>query len=82
MRHIRHVLDAWQQGGFEEVQRFIGLNGASSLRGKEGAPIAENLSGVHYDLVEPSDQVGFRRILDTHREYRRLVRGAATARLG
>ena len=82
MRKLRPVLDAWQQGGFGEVQRFIRLNGASFLRDKKGAPIAENLSGAHYDLVGPSDQVGFRRILDTHREYRRLVRGAATARLG
>jgi len=82
MRRIRPVLDAWQQGGFEQVQRFVKLNNTSSLRNKEGAPIAENLSGVHYDLVDPSDQAGFRRILDTHREYRRLVRGTATARLG
>lgn len=82
MRHIRPVLDAWQSGGFEQVQRFIRLNIASSPRSKEEAPIAENLSGAHYDLVKPSDQIGFRRILNTHREYRRLVRGAATARLG
>lgn len=82
MRDIRPVLDAWQSGGFEQVQKFVKLNSASSLRTREGTPIAENFSGAHYDLVEPSDQVGFRRILDTHREYRRLVRGAATARLG
>lgn len=82
MRHLRPLLDAWQQGGFEQVQKFVRLNSANSLRSKEGAPIAENISGAHYDLVDSSDQVGFRKILDTHREYRRLVRGTATARLG
>ena len=82
MRHLRPVLDAWQQGGFEYVQRFVRLNSAGSLRNKEGAPISEGFSGAHYDLVEASDQIGYRRILDTHRESRRLVRGAATARLG
>jgi len=82
IRYIRPVLDAWQQGGFEQAQRFVELNGTSSLRNKEGAPISENRSGVHYHLIDPSDKERFQNVLSVHRESRRLVRGAATARLG
>lgn len=82
MRKLRPVLDAWQSGGFEQVQRFVELNGTNSLRGKEGTPISENSSGVHYHLIDPSDKERFQNVLSVHRESRRLVRGAATARLG
>lgn len=82
MRHIRPLLDSWQQGGFEQVKRFVNLSGASSSRAKERAPISEGFSPVHYDLINPSDQEGFKRVLATHEEFRTLVRGAATARLG
>ena len=69
-------------GGFEQVQRFVRLNGASSSRTKEGSPIGENSSDVRYDLIDPSDQEGFKKTLSAHKESRKLVRGAATARLG
>lgn len=82
MRDIRPILDRWQQGGFEQVQRFVNLNGASSPRAKEGYPISEGFSLAHYDLINPSDTEGFKRVLGTHKEFRKLVRGAATARLG
>lgn len=82
MRDIRPILDSWHQGGFEQVQRFVRLNGSSFLRTKEGAPFSENGSSAHYDLIDPSDQEGYKKLLVTHKEYRRLVRGAATARLG
>jgi len=82
MRRLRPVLDAWQMGGFEQVQRFVRLNGASLSSGKEGSPISEILSDVRYDLIDPSDQEGFKKILSAHKEFRKLVRGAATARLG
>lgn len=82
MRRIRPVLDAWQSGGFEQVQRFVNLNRGSSLISKEGAPISEIPSDVHYDLIDPSDGQSFQRILGVHGDFRKLVRGAATARLG
>jgi len=82
MRNLRPVLDAWQMGGFEQVQRFVRLNGVSSPRTKEGSPISENTSGIRYDLIDPSDQEGFKNTLSAHSESRKLVRGAATARLG
>ena len=82
MRRLRPVLDAWQMGGFEQVQRFVRLNGTSFSRTKEGSPISEILSDVRYDLIDPSDQEGFKNTLSVHREFRKLVRGAATARLG
>ena len=82
MRKLRPVLDAWQQGGFEHVQRFVNLNGAASQRTKEGAPISEGTSTAHYDLVNRTNPEDFQRILRIHKESRKLVRGAATARLG
>lgn len=82
MRRLRPVLDVWQSGGFEQVQKFINLNGVSSSRTKEGSPISEDTSTAHYDLVDPADREGFKRVLGTHKEFRKLVRGAATARLG
>jgi len=82
MRRLRPVLDAWQMGGFEQVQRFVRLHGASFSRAKESFPIPENPSGVRYDLIDPSDQERFKNVLSAHRDSRRLVRGAATARLG
>lgn len=82
MREIRPLLDRWQQGGFEHVQRFVRLNATGFSRTKEGSPISEGSSVVHYDLINPSDTEGFKRVLGTHKEFRKLVRGAATARLG
>lgn len=82
MRKLRPVLDAWQTGGFEQVQRFVRLNGASISSGKEGSRISEIPSDVRYDLIDPSDQEGFKKTLSAHKESRKLVRGAATARLG
>lgn len=82
MRGLRPVLDAWQMGGFEQVQRFVRLNGASSSRTKEGSPISENGSSPHYDLIDTSNKEGFREVLGIHKEFRKLVRGVATARLG
>lgn len=82
MRSIRPVLDAWQMGGFERVQRFVRLNGASSPRTKESSPISENGSNPHYDLIDTLDKEDFQRILTMHKESRKLVRGVATARLG
>lgn len=83
MRHVRPLLDAWQLGGFEGVQRFASMNdGRISPRNKEGSPMTETFSGAHYDLINSSDQEGFRKILAIHKEFRTLVRGAATAQLG
>ena len=82
MRKLRPVLDAWQMGGFEQVQSFVRLNGVSSSGVKEGSPIVENSSDVRYDLIDPSNQEGFQKTLSVHKEFRKLVRGAATARLG
>lgn len=82
MRGLRPVLDAWQMGGFEQVQRFVRLDGVSFSSGKEGSPISEIPSDVRYDLIDPSDQEGFKKTLSAHKEFRKLVRGAATARLG
>lgn len=82
MRQIRPVLDAWNLGDLEGVRRFVDLNGElSTVRGKEGLPI-ETESSAYYDLVNPRDQEGFQGIVKRHREIRKLVRGAATARLG
>ncbi len=82
MRSLRPVLDAWQRGGFEEVKNFINLNGIVSQRTKEGSPIPESNSSFYYDLVDPSNEKAFQEILIVHKEFRRRVRGAATARLG
>lgn len=82
MRSIRPILDRWQQGGFEQVQQFVNLNGASSSRTKEGAPISEDTSTAYYDLVNSADREGLKRVLRTHTKFRKLVRGAAIARLG
>lgn len=82
MRRLRPVLDAWQMGGLELVQRFVKLNGTNISSGREGSPISEISSAAHYDLVDPSNQEEFKRTLAVHEEFRKLVRGAATARLG
>ena len=82
MRRLRPVLDAWQMGGFEQVQRFVRLNGASFSRTKERSPISEIPSDVRYDLIDPSDQEEYQKTLSVHNGYRKLVRGAPTARLG
>lgn len=39
-------------------------------------------SGVNYKTLDPANREGFKRVLGTHKEFRKLVRGAATARLG
>lgn len=82
MRKLRPILNAWQMGGLEQVRRFVQLHGTISSRTKEGTPISENGSSVHYDLIDSSDQESFRKVLGIHKESRKLVRGAATARLG
>lgn len=79
MRDLRPLLDAWQQGGFHEVTKFIENQSISFTRSKEGAPVPLE---EKYALVNPSNQEEFQRILTIHKQSRRNVRGTATARLG
>ena len=49
---------------------------------KERAPISEVTNQAYYDLINLANQEGFDKILATHKKFRILVCGAATARLG
>lgn len=81
MRKLRPILDAWQQNGFEGVQRRVQESNFSFTGGEEGAPRHEG-TGAHYDIVDFSDTTRHAGLIAVHKEYRTRVRGAATARLG
>lgn len=79
MRDVRPVLDAWSQGGMEEVEEFVKTWGRPTVRiRKEGEPIFKD-EGVYYHLI-PKEGPG-RNVIALHGIFRSAVRGAA-AKLG
>ena len=82
MRNLRPILDAWNTGGFDGILERAGdISDRSFTSRREGEPRSE-ASRFRWDLVNPRDTVGFKDLVAVHKEYRTLVRGAATARLG
>lgn len=82
MRALRPVLDAWGKDGFEGVSVFVQESQtAAHLLGKERILQAVEENGK-YHVIDPNDQEAFGKIVKIHGEFRRLVRGRATARLG
>ena len=82
MRALRPVLDVWEKDGFEGVSVFVQESQtAAHLLGKERILQAVEENG-RYHVIDPNDQEAFSKIVKIHGEFRRLVRGRATARLG
>src|SRR3989344_564250 len=82
MRNVRPILDAWQAGGFEAVKsRIDESNQSFMVGGKEGSPIHEEPSH-YYHIVKWDNPANQRELRQVHGEFRRRVRGAATAKLG
>lgn len=82
MQAIRPLLDAWEKDGFGGVGVFVQESQTTTqLFGKESNPQVVEENGK-YHVIDPNDQGAFTEIVKIHGEFRRLVRGEATARLG
>lgn len=83
MRKVRPVLDAWNQGGIEAVQKFIKeFNEVSFSPRKESVPSREFDPAVRYHIVDTINPDYFKEIVSIHKEFRTKVRGLAASRLG
>ena len=81
MRALRPVLDSWNLGGFEQVINFVNESHGVLTFGKERQGVADE-KGPRYHLLDASKEEAFQEVLKIHGEYRSIVRGEATARLG
>src|SRR4030042_4065389 len=52
MRDIRPVLNAWYEGGFRSVEKFVEVSQAARLVGKERTPMPVEERGTYYNLLE------------------------------
>jgi len=76
MRNIRPVLNAWYEGGFRAVEKFIEVSQAARLVGKERTPVPAEEGGPYYHLLEGINAQERERALDIHKIFRKAVRGA------
>lgn len=77
MRNIRPVLNAWYEGGFRSVEKFIEVSQAARLVGKERTPVPVEERGPYYHLLEGVSVKEREGVLDIHKIFRKAVRGAA-----